>query len=293
MSEAQSRNAVIGIACAVGGAVALSLNDLFIKQLSGSYALHQVILVRALVGIVFILGVIGVSGVGLASLRTGRPWAHVIRASVVMVSNVTYFLGLAAMPIANAAAIGFVAPILVTLISVLFLGERVGWRRWTAIGVGGIGVLIILWPDASVFTPLSLLPLGAAFLWSLYVLATRFVSRQDASAVSFLWTGVAAALAMTGPGLWVWVAMTPDDWAWMLALSCTSVTGHFLLIRAYDMAEASALQPLTYLQLVFISFFGVYLFGETLHRNIIVGAVIVVAAGLFTLWRQRVRARAT
>ena len=98
-------------------------------------------------------------------------------------------------------------------------------------------------------------------------------------------------MVMTLPGLWVWVAMTPGDWAWMLALCCTSVTGHFLLIKAYDMAEASALQPLTYLQLVFISFFGVFLFDEVLHRNVIVGAVIVVAAGLFTLWRQQVRAR--
>ncbi|MBC7476578.1 MAG: EamA family transporter, partial [Pseudorhodobacter sp.] len=111
MGEAQSRIVMVGISCAVGGAVALSLNDLCIKQLSTGYALHQVILVRAIVGIIFILGVILVSGIGLGSLRTGRPWAHLIRASVVMVSNVTYFLGLAAMPIADAAAIGFVAPI--------------------------------------------------------------------------------------------------------------------------------------------------------------------------------------
>jgi drug/metabolite transporter (DMT)-like permease len=103
---------------------------------------------------------------------------------------------------------------------------------------------------------------------------------------------MAGALAITGPGLWMWHGMTPGDWGWMLALCCTSVTGHFLLIRAYDMAEASALQPLTYLQLVYISFFGVYLFGEELRANVIVGAVIVVAAGLFTLWRQQLQTRA-
>ena len=153
-------------------------------------------------------------------------------------------------------------------------------------------MLIILRPGANVFTPLSLLPLGAAFLWSLYVLATRYVSREDSAMVSFLWTGLGGALAVTVPGLWVWVAMTPGDWAWMLALCCTSVTGHYLLIRAYDLAEASALQPLTYLQLVFISFFGVFLFGEVLHTNVIIGTGVVVAAGLFTLWRQQIRARA-
>ena len=86
--------------------------------------------------------------------------------------------------------------------------------------------------------------------------------------------------------------MTSADWGWMLALCCTSVTGHYLLIRAYDLAEASALQPMTYLQLVFVSALGVWLFGEALRVNVIIGAAIVVAAGLFTLWRQQVRARA-
>ena len=126
MSEAQARNVVVGISCAVGGAVALSLNDLFIKQLSGGYALHQVILVRAFVGVAFILLYMRVTGLHMASLRTSLPRLHLIRASIVMLSNVTYFLGLAAMPIADAAAIGFVAPILVTLISVVVLGEKVG-----------------------------------------------------------------------------------------------------------------------------------------------------------------------
>ena len=160
------------------------------------------------------------------------------------------------------------------------LGEHVGWRRWTAIGVGALGVLIILRPDTTVFTPLSLLPLAAAGLWSVYVLATRYVSRQDNASVSFLWTGLAGALAITGPGLWFWAPMTPADWGWMLALCALSVTGHYLLIRAYDLAEASALQPLTYLQLVLISGLGVYLFGEELHANVILGAAIVVARGV-------------
>ena len=147
MTEAQSRTVVIGISCAVGGSVMLSLNDLFIKQLSGGYALHQVILVRALVGVVFILGFMRISRLALSSLKTGLPWLHLIRASIVMVSNVCFFLGLAAMPIADASAIGFVAPILVTLISVVVLGEKVGWHRWGAVILGLIGVVIMLRPE--------------------------------------------------------------------------------------------------------------------------------------------------
>ena len=183
-------------------------------------------------------------------------------------------------------------PLLIAALSGPVLGENVGWRRWVAIGVGAVGVLVILRPETTVFTPLSLLPLAATLLWAIYVLATRYVSRRDSASVSFLWTGVAGAIAVTGPGLLVWAPMTPGDWGWMLALCCSSVTGHYTLIRAYDLAEASALQSLTYLPLVFVSFVGVWLFGETLHANIIIGAAIVVAAGLFTLWRQHVRARA-
>ena len=103
---------------------------------------------------------------------------------------------------------------------------------------------------------------------------------------------MAGAAAITLPGLWYWQPMTAGDQAWMLALCITSVVGHWLLIRAYDLAEASALQPMTYLQLVFIFGFGVFLYGEVLLPNVILGAALVVAAGLFTLWRQHVRARA-
>jgi len=129
-------------------------------------------------------------------------------------------------------------------------------------------------------------------MWSVYVLATRFAARDDSPDTSFFWTGVAGALGMTLPGLWFWAPMTTADWGWMLLLCLFSVSGHWLVIRAYDLAEASAIQPLTYLQLVFIAVLGVTIYEEALRPNVVIGAALVVAAGLFTLWRQQVRARA-
>ena len=190
MSDAASRTAIIGISCAVGGSVALSLNDLFIKQLSDGYALHQVILVRAFVGLAFILGYMKVAGLKLSSLRTRFPRLHVIRATIVMMSNVGYFLGLAAMPIADAAAIGFVAPILVTLISVVVLGEKVGWHRWGAVVMGLVGVIIMLRPEGE-FRWAAVLILFSAACYASTQNMTRHMKETESSVTINFYTQIA------------------------------------------------------------------------------------------------------
>jgi drug/metabolite transporter (DMT)-like permease len=167
------------------------------------------------------------------------------------------------------------------------LGEGVGWRRWAAIGIGFVGVLIILQPGITVFAPAAILPLAAAGMFALYGLLTRYVARQDTTATSFFWTGVSGAVVMTCVGIWEWEPMSAPDWGWMAALCVTGVTGHWLLIRCYEVAEASAVQPFAYLQLVFASAIGLLMFQEALQTHVAVGALIVVSAGIFTLIRTQ------
>ncbi len=172
------------------------------------------------------------------------------------------------------------------------LGERVGWRRWLAISVGLIGVLLILKPAEGVFElAFRVLPLAAALVFALYVIVTRLVSRDDPAITSFFYTGIVGAVAISLVGPFFWTTLSPPDWGWMLLLCLTGTTSHYFLIRAYDVLDAVAVQPLTYLQLVFASIMGVSLFGETLTTNMIAGSVLVVAAGIFTVWRERVVAR--
>jgi len=171
------------------------------------------------------------------------------------------------------------------------LGESVGWRRWAAIGVGFVGVLIILQPGMSVFDPAAAIPLVAAALFAIYGLLTRYAARNDKAATSFFWTGVTGAIAMTFVGIWFWEPMTSTDWMYMGLLCVTGVTGHWLLIRCYEVAEASAVQPFAYLQLVFASIIGISVFGENIRTNVAVGAGLIVAAGLFTFWRERQQGR--
>lgn len=184
-------------------------------------------------------------------------------------------------------AVFVVYPLLIAALSGPVLGEGVGWRRWLAILVGFVGVIVVLQPGKGVFAPAAMIPLGGAFLFALYGLLTRFVSRQDSALTSFFWTGTAGAIVLTPVGLWQWQQMIPVDWGWMTFLCFTGVLGHWLLIRCYEVAEASAVQPFAYLQLVFVSVIGILFFNETLRTNVILGATIVVTAGLFTLWRAR------
>jgi len=178
-------------------------------------------------------------------------------------------------------------PLLVAALSGPVLGERVGWRRWTAIAVGFIGVLVILEPGVNVFAPAAIIPLVSAFMFALYGLLTRYVARQDSAATSFFWTGVTGAIIMTAIGIPNWQPMTQSDSLWMAILCVTGAMGHFTLIKCYEVAEASAVQPFAYLQLVFASAIGLTIFGEVMELNVMIGAAIVVMAGLFTLWRER------
>ena len=152
-------------------------------------------------------------------------------------------------------------------------------------------MLIILQPGAGVFNPLAIVPFISSAMFALYGILTRFAARRDTTATSFFWTGTVGAVVMTAVGLPNWEMMTPPDWGWMLALCITGASGHWLLIRCYEVAEASAVQPFAYFQLVFASAIGILLFGEAVRPSLVVGAAIIVAAGIFALWRAHVVSR--
>ena len=172
------------------------------------------------------------------------------------------------------------------------LGERIGWRRWAAVAAGFAGILIILQPGVGVFSPWAILPLISALMFAIYGLLTRMVSARDSAEVSFFWTGIAGVVGITAVGLWHMEPLARADWPWMAALCVTGTLGHYLLIRAYSLAEASSLQPFSYTQLVWVSVIGVLMLDERLAPNVAVGMAIVVGAGLFTWWRSMQRTRA-
>jgi drug/metabolite transporter (DMT)-like permease len=278
-----------GILLMLATCVIFSVQDAFSRHLADSYSVFSVVMVRFWFFAAFAI-TLAVRRNGLrAALRTRFPLVQAARGLLLIAEICVLVFGFIQLGLIATHALFASYPLLVAALSGPVLGETVGWRRWTAVGVGFLGVLVILQPGVAVFSPWAIVPLAAALMFALYSLATRYVSRGDAATTSFVWAGLVGAVAITPPGLWFWQPMAPADWGWMAALCFSAVAAHWLLIKAYEVAEASAIQPFAYAQLVFVSAIGMAVFGETLTPAVAFGTAIVVAAGLFTLWRAKVR----
>lgn len=286
------QNTALGIWLMVATTFIFAMQDGISRHLAGSYNVYMVIAVRYWFFAAFTLALASRAEGGLPSaLFTRQPLLQGLRALVLVVEIVIMIQAFVLLGLIESHAIFAAYPLLVAALSGPVLGEKVGWRRWAAIGIGFAGILIILEPGFGVFRIEAAIPLLCAFLFALYSLLTRFAARKDPASVSFYWTGLVGAVVMTPFGLWFWQPMSGVDWLWMGALCLTAVTAHFLLIRAYEIAEASAIQPFAYLQLAWASGLGLVVFHDTLRPNVALGTAVVVSAGLFTLWRAKLAAK--
>lgn len=298
-----ARPVLWGIACGVAGSATLSLNDLCIKQLSGAYALHQVILVRAFLGVVVIIAFAVLAG-HPAFWHTKRPAMHLLRASIVMVANATYFMGLAALPLADAAAIGFVAPLLLTMLSVIVLREKVGWHRWGAVLVGLIGVLVMLRPEGQ-FRWAAVLVLISALCYAMTQTLTRLVRETESAVTINFYTQVAFVVVSTTMGALVgdghlagssdpslaflfrpWILPPMRDWIYFLGTGLAVAIGGMLMAQAYRMNEAALIAPFEYTAMPLAILWGVVVFGTFPDAQGWVGIVLIIGAGLYTLYRE-------
>ena len=297
--------AALGALCAAVAVVFFSINDVAIKFLSGGYALHQVVLIRSVIGIVVIVAVIGpLTGGSVA--RTARLPIHLLRGLCVVLANMTFFLGLAAMELAEAMAIFFVSPLVITAFSVIFLGERVGPRRWAAIGVGFVGVLVMMRPGTAAFQYASLLPLAAAVFYAAIHTMTRVLGGTDSAAtmafyiqVMFIVVCVAMGLAVgdgrfgaqEDPSLafllraWTWPPVA--DYALFVVIGVGTALAGYLISQAYRVAEASVVAPVEYLALPMSVVWGMAVFGEYPAPLDYAGMALILGAGLFSVWRER------
>lgn len=286
----QSNNIPLGIALMVATTFVFAVQDGLSRHLAGEYNVLMVVMIRYWFFAAFVIAIARRKAGGVrAAARTEQPVLQALRGVLLAAEICVMVAAFTILGLVESLAVFTCYPLLVAALSGPVLGEQVGWRRWAAIGAGFVGVIVILQPGMGVFDPAALIPLLSASMFALYGLLTRYVARKDSTATSFFWTGVAGAVAMTAVGLWYWEPMTARDWMLMACLCLTGVTGHWLLIKCYEVAEASAVQPFAYFQLVFGAAIGVTLFGEVIRTNVAIGAGIIVAAGLFTFWRERLQ----
>ncbi|WP_101068990.1 DMT family transporter [Roseovarius salinarum] len=282
------QNTRLGILLMVATTFIFASQDGLSRHLAGEYNVFMVIMIRYWFFAAFVMTLAARQAGGLrAAAATDQPLVQGFRAVLLVAEICVMVLGFTLLGLVESHAVFACYPLLIAALSGPVLGERVGWRRWAAIGVGFVGVVIILEPGFGVFRPQAVVPLAAAFMFALYGLLTRYVARLDTAATSFFWTGTVGAVAMTAVGAWFWEPMTTPDWGWMGLLCLTGALGHYTLIKCYEVAEASSVQPFAFLQLVFGSAIGMMVFGETLRLNVALGTALIVGAGLFTIWRQR------
>jgi drug/metabolite transporter (DMT)-like permease len=297
----------IGILCALIAGISFSLNDLGIKFLSGDYPLHQIVLTRASVGILFTLAIFIPMEGGYHNLKTKRLGLHFLRGLFVVLANMSFFLGLAALPLSEATAIFFVSPLVITLFSVIFLGERVGPWRWFAVASGLLGAFIMLRPGTSAFQYAALFPLGGAVGYAaLHILTRKMGVTESASTMAFYiqltFIFVSAFIGLLfGDGKYAggsdpsvqfllreWVWPQTSDLAIMAGVGVASAVGGYMISQAYRTTEAAIIAPFEYIALIMAIVWGITVFGEWPDAVSWLGILLILGAGLLVFWRESV-----
>ncbi len=278
------RQTLRGIAFMLGAMASLPFIDVFAKLLgAGGIPIVQIAFARMAFGAVAALPFALRAG-PVRSLWPQRFWVHALRAALLSGATFLFFSSLKTLPIADALAIFFVQPIVVTALGGLILREAVDARRWGAVGLGFIGILVILRPGMIAVSTGSLLALGAGVALALYFLLSRWVSGEAPAIVVTFQTNAIAALALACVMPAVWAPPTAPQWAMLAALGTIASFGHFLILRAYDNAEASLLAPLAYTEMIMATLLGWLIFADFPDAYTFVGVAILICAALILAW---------
>jgi drug/metabolite transporter (DMT)-like permease len=277
-----------GIALILASTVFLGLSDVTSKYLSATLPSIEIAWIRFLVFALVMVPAM-LPGSHLFSLRTARPGLQVMRGVALLGSSLLFISGLRFLPIAEASATGFVSPLLVTALSIVFLGESVGVRRWLATAVGLIGVLIILRPGSSAFHPAAFFPLVSALSWACMLIMTRMMSGREAVMTTMTYSAIVGIAILSALVPLVWVAPSWHDILFGILIGVASTAGQWIVVLAFRYADASVLAPFSYTQLLWVSILGFLVFGEVPDIWTVTGAIFVVASGLYTAHRERLR----
>lgn len=285
-------NATLGITLVITAMFIFSLQDAITKTLAVIYSVPQILWIRYIFYIFFALAISARKKPLREALKSKTPWLQIFRSLLIVAEIGMFIVTIRYLSLAEMHALLATFPLMVTAIAALFLKEPVGIRRWGAVFVGFLGVLVILRPGLAAIQPAALLALVTALMFAAYNVMTRLVSRYDDGETSTVYMAVVGVVVLTAIGPFYWETPSFSDWGWLLALSISAATGHLLLIKALEAAPASTLQPFNYTLLVFATVVGYIFFDSLPDFWTVIGAMIVVTSGLYTIYRERRRAPA-
>ena len=275
-----------GILMALLATVAYAVVDTLSKYQARDYPVEMIVWARYAVPLVLLLAVF-LPQRGRRMLRTAFPLLQLVRGVLLTAGTVFIVFAYRVMPIAEAQAISFIHPVLLTLLAVVFLGETVNRLGWAAVLLGFSGVLVIVRPGGGLFTAAALLPLGLALSFSSYQIFTRMVARQEDSINSLYCVLLVGSVVMSLALPFAWIAPTAKGLFLFALIGITSGAGHFLTIKALEYAPASLLAPFAYIQLLWVCILGMVVFGDFPDSITLLGMAIVVAGGLLVAASHR------
>ena len=287
MAMTSSRNRVtagIGMMCA--GVVCLCLNDAIAKTLTADYNPIQILFLRNIIALPIAI-LIALKMGGRTALISHRPAAHLLRGALWICAATLFFTGLSLMGLAEATALVFIMPVFVTAISALVLREQVGWRRWTAVLVGFVGVLVVVRPGSGAFQAASLLPIATAFVYAMLMLSARFVDPRESVWTLMLYLTGAGALISALAMPFVWVQPHAEDIWLFLGVALFGTIGITLITQAFRLAPAAVVAPFDYTALLWATLLGWLLWDEIPDMATYVGAAIIIASGIAIVLRER------
>jgi drug/metabolite transporter (DMT)-like permease len=289
----QSSRAARAAALVLATMFAFAVMDGLTKIASQTIPIPQILWVRNIVFAALVLSMMAAQGQPLRQLAASRrPWLQFARAALLIIESGVFMLAFKLMPIGDVHAVNAVAPLMVVALSVPLLGEHVGWRRWSAVLAGFVGVLMIIRPGFGQIEPTVLIVLLGAAMWAAYQIMVRLCARVDRAETTSLWTAVVGLMltSLVGPAVWVW----PDANGWMLlgAIALLGSLAHIAFIRALGMTEPSRLQPYNYTLFVWAVVVGYAFFGDMPDAWTLAGAAVIIASGIYAWHRERVRSGA-
>jgi len=265
-------------------ALSFALQGVFVKSLAGRIDPLEIVFFRCAVGLLATLPF--ALRPALDGIRTRRPGLHLARGAIGAVNMFCVFFALSHMPLAEATAISFSSPLFMIVLAVLFLGERVHWRRWSATAVGFLGVVVMLRPSAGAIQSAALVALLGAFLVATVGVMIKKLTATERPVTILFYFGVVASLVSVAPAIAVWVTPTAEDLVALVAVGLFGVVAQLCVIGAYRAGEATAVTPFAYAQILFAALFGALLFAEVPGAVAVAGAAIVVISTLYIARRE-------
>ncbi len=287
-------NAKKGIFIIIIATLFFAIMDGVSRYLAETYNVFVINMIRSWVLALFVILISLRKKDGIKKvLSSKQPFVQFIRGVLLTLAILIGVYSFTKLGLVQTHSIMSFFPLIVVAFSGPILNEKIGIQRWLAVIFGFIGIIIILDPVNFIFSFDGLLPVLGAFVLGFYTILTRKVSETDKSETSFFWVAIIGFFIMSCLGPFHWEPILFNDWGWMAFLCVLSTVGHFLLIMAYENAEASILQPFTYFQLLFASIIGICFFNDKITLSIFVGGSIVVLSGIFAAWRNHVKNKKT